>query len=54
VNRVDGVHTIGAGDIFLASMTYEMVRGEPAEKAAVVAARFTEVFLLERQSLGTP
>lgn len=51
VNRVDGVHTIGAGDIFLACMTWEMIRGEPAVEAARVAARFTEALLLERQTM---
>jgi sugar/nucleoside kinase (ribokinase family) len=54
VNRVDGVHTIGAGDIFLACMTYELIKRESAEQAAVIAARFTETFLMERQHLGSP
>jgi sugar/nucleoside kinase (ribokinase family) len=53
VKRVEGVHTIGAGDIFLACMTWEMVRGKPAAEAALVSARFTEALLLERRTSGT-
>jgi hypothetical protein len=48
VNRVDTENTIGAGDTFLASLTWALVRGASTEDAANEAARFTESVLIAR------
>jgi sugar/nucleoside kinase (ribokinase family) len=48
VNRIDTEHTIGAGDTFLAAMTWALVRGCSLEESALDAARFTEEVLLSR------
>jgi sugar/nucleoside kinase (ribokinase family) len=47
--RVTGVHTIGAGDSFLAAFVHGLVQGHTAVAAASSAARFTEGILLERR-----
>lgn len=50
-NPVEAPHTIGAGDTFLAAMTYALVLGQSAEAAAADAARFTEQILRSRRDV---
>jgi hypothetical protein len=45
-------NTIGAGDSFLAAMTWALVCGRSMEVAATEAARFTEAMLRDRERRG--
>lgn len=46
--RVQAVHTIGAGDVFLGAFVHGLLAGQTEERAAEEAARFTEEILRKR------